>query len=528
MLPRCAGVLIPLFSIRTDDDLGRGEILGLSAMFDLALSIGHRAIQLLPFNETAPAEPSPYSALSVFAIDPIYISLGAIESVDARAIAEARASLGGRRAAPRRKLRASKLAILEQAFRNFLGAASAEEHAAFDAFVEKNRGWLDDYALFRALKDRFKFTGWESWPVGVANRDPDALVRARRALEEPIRKYAYFQFVAHRQMLALRAEARRRGVMLGGDLSFSPSRDSVEVWANQEMFDLSRSVGAPPDAFNVEGQRWGLPMPNWGRMRAGGFRLWRIRARHAAALFDFFRVDHVVGLYRTFSFDAEPHAPGTFFPEDEQSQRAQGEEVMRAIKEEAGDSFVIAEDLGTVRPWVRESLTALGVPGYKVFRWEKENWGTPQERFVPPASYPELSIATTGTHDTETLCEWWRVTPQDERIQVLEALGLAGRFNRRSQRLSSNLLDAILETLYASPSILAVVPIQDLFGWSKRINLPGTVSACNWSFRLRFSLRPFAPAPAISRQIARLRAIAERTGRFTVHQPDRRSDGLAV
>ncbi len=177
--------------------------------------------------------------------------------------------------------------------------------------------------------------------------------------------------------------------MLGGDLSFSPAQDSADVWAHQELFILDRTVGTPPDAFAAEGQRWGLPMPNWDRMEHEGHRWWRMRARHAAGLYDLFRVDHVVGLYRTFSFGPNRDEPGAYFPADEGAQRRQGEEVIRAIKEEAGESAIIAEDLGSIPPWVRESLAALGLPGYKVFRWEKENWNTPEERFVAPSAYPE-------------------------------------------------------------------------------------------------------------------------------------------
>ena len=311
----------------------------------------------------------------------------------------------------------------------------------------------------------------------------------------------------------MRAYAAVRGVRIGGDLAFSPCRESAEVWANQDDFDLTRTVGAPPDDFNRKGQRWGLPMPNWDRMRRDEFKLLRGRVRHASSLYDLIRVDHVVGLYRTFNFGADPDAPGIFTPADENQQRIQGEEIMRTIKEEAGAAEIIAEDLGTVPPSVRESLTRLGVPGYKVMRWERD-WGAPEGPFLSPASYPELSLATTGTHDTESLTTWWREQQVAEREKLIRALGLADKVNSRAM-LNESARDAILAALYAAPSRLVIIPIQDLFGWSARINRPGTVTDSNWTYRLPMTLDRLRRSRAIQSRLAKLRDIAIRTSRFT-------------
>ena len=207
----------------------------------------------------------------------------------------------------------------------------------------------------------------------------------------------YFQFLAHQQWKSIRDYARERGVFIGGDLAFSPGRDSDVVWAHQESFDLTRSIGTPPDAFSETGQRWGLPMPNWAAMRADGFEMWRSRTRHARSLYDLVRIDHVVGLYRTFSFGSEdPEDKGRFTPEAEAEQHAQGEAVIRAIKEEAGDLQLIAEDLGTVPPWVRKSLSELGIPGYKVMQWERE-WDAPDQPFINPVELPR-TVACDNRH----------------------------------------------------------------------------------------------------------------------------------
>jgi 4-alpha-glucanotransferase len=511
-IPRMAGILIPLFSVRAREDLGCGEIPDLAAMIDFAVGMGHRAIQLLPLDEAALGQASPYSALSVFAIDPIYIAThrNGRASLAAAEIGESSSLV---RVPDRARLRALKTRLLERAFVNFRERASRRERTAFEEFAESNREWLADYALFRALKTRLNWTTWESWPDPLKRREPGALDAARRELGELVTMYGYWQFLADRQWAAVREHARARHALIGGDLAFSPGCDSAEVWAHQDLFDLARSVGAPPDAFSASGQRWGLPMPSWERVRSRDFGFWRLRARRASALYDILRIDHVVGLYRTFSFAPSPDEPGVFSPATRDEQIAQGEAVIRAIREEARQAILIAEDLGTVPPFVRRSLRSIEVPGYKVMRWEKENWGRPDERFLNPAEYAELSVATSGTHDTGTLTVWWQEATEDEQSQFIRALGLEGRIDA-SGPLDEATLDAILEALYGSPSALVITPIQDLFGWNERINVPGSVSADNWTFRLPFMLKDRHADPAIRARMKKVRALAVRTRRF--------------
>jgi 4-alpha-glucanotransferase len=518
MPPRSAGILIPLFSLRTRASLGRGEILDLAQMIDLALEMGHRAIQILPLDETAPGELSPYSAMSVMAIDPMYISARGLAGVGRVVASRARDTVGRGRVVARAVVRREKLALLRRSYRATHARGGRDEGAELDAFVGANSYWIHDYALFRALKERLNWRSWDAWPPELAHRDPASLAAARRELSVEIEMYRYWQFLAHRQWTEMRSYAAARGVFIGGDLAFSPCRDSAEVWANQADFDLSRTVGAPPDGFNPKGQRWGLPLPNWGRMRDTGFKLLRARVHRARSLYDLIRVDHAVGLYRTFNFGADPDAPGTFTPADENEQRAQGDEIMRTILSEAGISdggaaAVIAEDLGTVPPWVRQSLTQMNVPGYKVMQWERGNWGGPDETYLSPAVYPELSVATTGTHDTESLTTWWREQPIAEREKLVRALEVEAAVNPR-RMLGEPARDAILGALYAAPSRLVVIPIQDLFGWTARINRPGTISDSNWTYRLPLTLERMRRSRAIQARVAKLREIAIASGRF--------------
>ena len=511
LIGRIAGVMVPLFSLRTRTDAGIGDIAALGAMTDFAAAMAHRAILLLPLDETSPGFASPYSALSVFAIDPIYIGLDGLAGVEPPKLESVRGALAQVPLSDRLTIRAARLELLDEAFDHF--RARGDERAAVRDFAERQREWLDDYALFRALKDRFDFAAWEQWPDEFRWRDPGALDQAKAELATAIDKYVYWQFLAHRQWAELRTYARANGVMLGGDLAFSPARDSAEVWANQELFDFQRSVGAPPDDFNPEGQHWGLPTPRWDRIRASGFALLRRRIRHARELYDLIRVDHVVGLYRTFSFDLTAQGEGSFSPPDPPGQRAQGEAVLEAILDEAGPAILIAEDLGVIPPFVRASLGALGVPGYKVMRWEKIDAGGPAEAFISPATYPELSLATTGTHDTDTLAEWWDEAPADERAPMLALLSLPAGSARDGEIEFEKVRDAMLAALYAAPSRLVMIPIQDLFGWRERINLPGTVGFANWSWRLPIAIEDMSQDPALNARVAELRALAMRSGR---------------
>jgi 4-alpha-glucanotransferase len=510
-IERLAGVMAPLFSLRTREDAAIGDIAALRATVDFAAAMRHRAVLLLPIDETSPGEASPYSALSVFAIDPIYIALDDLPGVASHEIARVREALADVPLSDRLTIRAARRVLLEAAFQHSSGESRLR--AEIDEFAQRNRYWLEDYALFRALKDRFDFAPWEHWPENLRRRDQAALDRAKAELSSVIEKYVFWQFLAHRQWLALRARARDQGVRLGGDLSFSPGHDSAEVWANQEFFNFDRTVGAPPDAFNLRGQHWGLPAPDWDHIREKDFSLLRRRARHARELYDFIRIDHVVGLYRTFSFGAEADDGGAFRPSAEPEQLIQGESVMRAILEEAGTTIVVAEDLGVVPDFVRSSLSAMGIPGYKVFRWEKINENTAEEAYAPPGDYPEISLATTGTHDTETLVEWWEKADPTDRDRILRMLKLAPEGSPDTELPFETVRDAILAALYASPSRMVIVPIQDLFGWRGRINYPGTVSAANWSWRLPEPIEDLAENSAAGGQIPRLREMALKCGR---------------
>ena len=308
-------------------------------------------------------------------------------------------------------------------FRDTELAAGTRRSSAFRIYLEEQSWWLDDYALFRALHARHGERAWTEWPESLRNRDALALDAARHELAADILFRQYLQWIAGDQWGT--ARDRAGSVALFGDLPFMVSGDSADVWARQDEFRLDASVGVPPDAFSDTGQDWGLPVYRWDVLAKRDFDWLRHRARRNADLYDGYRVDHLVGFYRTY-FRPQGGAP-EFTPADQASQLALGERVLAVFREPGSE--IIAEDLGTVPDFVRESLTRLGVPGYKVLRWERQ-WHREGQPFRDPLDYPAAAVATSGTHDTEPLVIWWENAPREERQAVLDIPSVRDRLDR--------------------------------------------------------------------------------------------------
>jgi 4-alpha-glucanotransferase len=513
---RRAGALVPLFSIPTSRSWGIGEIADLPVFGTWLRDAGFSVLQLLPVNEMAHGQSSPYSALSAMAIDPIFISVGdvpefaAMGGVDTLS-AHQQARLAAVRRAPsvqHQAVRALKTEVLESIFEQFFdeqwqpGSPRAE---ALRKYAQREAWWLDEYALFRALHAERGERPWMEWATPLKDRDPAAIESARGTLQREILYYQWLQWLAAQQWSAARAAA---GVAILGDFPFMVSADSADVWARQQEFRVEASVGVPPDAFSETGQDWGLPAYRWDVLEANDYEWLRQRAIRCAALFDGFRVDHLVGFYRTFV--REPDGSTAFHPAEEASQKAQGERLLSLFQEHGGT--IIAEDLGTVPDFVRASLKDLGVPGLKVMRWERE-WETDDQPFRDPAAYPAVSVAISGTHDTETLAEWWGQADEDERekaahLPLLREAGIGAR-----DPYSDRVRDALLASLYGAGSDLLLIPVQDIFGWRDRINIPASVSDENWSWRLPWPGDRLPDEPDAVRRADDLRRLARLTRR---------------
>jgi 4-alpha-glucanotransferase len=522
---RRAGLLVPLFSIPSTRSWGIGEICDLEPLCAWLERARQRVLLMLPINEMPVTESSPYSALSAMAIDPLFITLDALQDFAAiggeRALEpEWRDRLESVRSAPAvdySSVRALKSMALHRAFAHFQHHEWKRETPRaqrFRAYADEQSWWLDDYALFRALHAHHGEQPWTEWPQPVRDRLAEALVEARLELDEDVRYRKYIQWIAGEQWSA--ARARTRGVALFGDLPFVVSADSADVWARQDEFNPALSVGVPPDAFSATGQDWGLPAYKWEVLAERDFDWLRQRARRNADLFDGYRVDHLVGFYRMY---VRPlgGGEGVFVPAVQDEQTALGERVLRALQ--ASDAEIIAEDLGVIPEFVRQSLAGLGIPGYRVFRWER-HWHQKDQPFRDPAEYPPASVATSGTHDTEPLVIWWEQAAADERLAALDIPSVRDRMSldARARAVSESTLTpdvraALLEALSASGSNLLILPIQDVFGWRARINQPATVGHQNWTWKLPWPGDRLLSEPEALEVAGQLRDLAVRYGR---------------
>lgn len=496
MMRRQSGISAPLFALVSTESWGIGEFRDLPVFAKWAGEAGQSLLQILPINEMPPVERSPYSAMSAMALDPIYISLPQVVDFAGLggelALDEAdRAALDSLRQAPRLDytgVRQLKQRWLRRAFERFVRlevSRGSPRAVRFDAFVAEEAWWLDEYATFRALHVLHEELPWHLWPEPLARAEAAAVAAAREALRAEIRYRMYLQWLAAEQW----AEAKRLAwpLRIFGDLPFMNSADSPDVWARQREFRFDATIGVPPDAFSETGQDWGLPPWRWDVMAETGFAWMRARARRYAALYDGFRIDHLVGLYRMYIRPLDRSLPAFFEPADEPEQVRLGETMIGVLGSGSPAPVLIAEDLGLIPPFVRESMARLDLPGLKVLRWER-HWDRPGHPAIDPAEFDECSVATTGTHDIEPLAatEEGRTEPQRE---------------------------ATLRSLLWAGSRLTLIPLQDVFGWSERINTPAVVDELNWTWRLPWPVDTWLDGPRTVGSADRLRAWTRDAGR---------------
>jgi 4-alpha-glucanotransferase len=510
--PRVAGVTLPLFSIRSRRDWGIGQITDLPACAAWIQTAGHKLLQILPAYELAPGETSPYGARTAFGLDPIYIDVGAVPDLDESAL---RIALGEAGLREIERLRATS--TVEYGPVRFLKERAL--HAAYDRFVEREwqpgtvraqalrsfideaRAWEADLALYVALRERRGGFSWEKWPEPEKRRDPAAMAAARGELAGRILEHQYGQWIAHEQWIAARRETNRLGVELMGDLPFIVGHESADVWAHATQFRRDVSLGAPPDPFSEDGQDWGLPAYDWAAMDEDDLDWLRRRTQRAAALFDRFRLDHVVGYFRMY-VKRVGDKKGTFDPEEEEQQKARGTRVLSALQSSAGDAKLIAEDLGVVPPFVRECLDRLAVPGYRVLPWEND-----AGKFRDPKEFPRRSVAAWGTHDTPPIVAWWDELPPGDREELARLAGIAPDASRDERWFP------LLRLLLNASSELTLLLVTEVLGSSDRINTPGTVGAANWSYRLPMPLEDLARDPGVVGRMNALAELARESGR---------------
>lgn len=557
---RIAGVLIPSFALRSGGDLGIGDVGSLRRFVDWAAHAGFALVQLLPINETG-GDNSPYNAISSMALDPTSLELtpAALQDLTAQ---DCETEVAGAQSPPERvetvhypTVKRLKHRLLQRAFARFTHsrAKSPARGARLEAFAEFQRRqapWLEAYTLFRALMEENGGTEcWDRWPteqstqlaaLGWLETLPP---RKRAALARNRQFFAYVQWIAYGQWEALKRHAESRGVALMGDIPLGVSYYSADFFGNPEGFQLGWYGGAPPEPYFKDhpftqkwGQNWGIPVYDWDAMRQNGYAWWRQRVAGVRDLFHVFRIDHILGFYRIYSFPWRPERNGEFLPlnpeearaitggelprfkpradetsADREANRREGDVLLRMVLEAAGETRLIGEDLGTVPDYVRPNLTALGIAGFKIPIWE------PDPRtggLLPGADYSRLSVATYGTHDHEPLLALWTRWHHalDEHREDIHHLGeFAGiPHDERLGAFTPLVQEKLLAGLLNCNSWIAISMITDLLGRNERFNVPGTAADSNWSRRLHLTVEELAADADLT---ARLRRAIEASGR---------------
>ncbi len=544
--------------MRSENDLGVGDVGTLREFIDWAGEIGFRLVQMLPINEVG-GDNSPYNAISSRAIEPttLYLAPGSPEELsrqDFESIMAGEDLKALRRSAVKYStVRRLKRALLERAFENFRARGSGERHATFEKFCQSEKEWLEAYVVFRALMEcNGENEAWDRWPP--EHRDADSAkswLETNQERDQFLQRqnfFRYVQWIAHEQWRALSRFAQERGVALMGDIPFGVSYYSADVWAKRNTFHLDWSGGAPPepyfkdDEFTMKwGQNWGIPIYNWPAMRSENFAWWRQRTRGVKRIFHIFRIDHVLGFYRIYAFPWRPEHNAEFLPltraqmlektggraphfaprDDETMQNCEankrdGEEYLRVLLAEGDTTKIAGEDLGVVPKYVRPSLRSLGVAGFKIPQWEVYDGVVARGE-----DYERLSVATYATHDHKPIRKLWAEAHDANaptREQAADDLRKIARFASIEPRGGLNydrdFYAAMIGALVESNSWIAILMITDLLARGDRFNVPGTASEGNWTRRLPKTIAQMRASRAIQRRLKLVSALLEKSGRI--------------
>ena len=453
--------------------------------------------QVLPLGPTGFGD-SPYQSLSSFAGNPLLISPERL--VEAGLLT--RADLDPLPATSSRRIQFAqvidyKQRLLARAFERYRSMGRSPWRARVQAFREAERDWLDDFALFAALKADHAGQAWIEWPRDLALRAAKSLAGARERLADEIDRVIFEQTLFRTQWEQLRARAREQGIQIIGDVPLYLAYDSAEVWANPELFRLdahgapTHVAGVPPDYFSPTGQRWGNPLYRWARHRADGFAWWQRRVQSALGLSDWVRIDHFRGLAAYWEVPASSPTAETG-----RWVRAPGGALLTALAHQTPRLPLIAEDLGVLTEDVVELRTRFGLPGMRVLQFAFD--GDSRNPFLPH-NYETATVVFTGTHDNDTTCGWYESADEQVRDCARRYLGRDG----------SDIAWDLMRLGWTSVACMALAPLQDVLamGSEARMNFPGR-AAGNWDWR-------FADGDltsALAGRLGELTTLAGRTG----------------
>lgn len=481
---RSSGVLLPVFSLPGKYGIGSMSKEAY-AFVDFLCAAGQKYWQILPIGPTSFGD-SPYQTFSSFAGNPYFIDPDALVKEKFLSKKDLLGLSSGKKETDIAygELYDERFKILRKAFEK----SNIESSKEFKAFIKKNANWIDDYALFMSLKDSFGGKSFYEWPDELKKRDEKALAEAKKKYAKDILFYEFLQFEFEKEWKDLKAYANKKGIEIIGDIPIYVAADSADVWANPMLFDLDKDcmpihiAGCPPDAFAVDGQRWGNPVYNWAYHKKTGYKWWIERMTRCVSLYDVIRIDHFRGFDEYYSIDSSEETA-----RNGKWKKGPGYSLFAALKEAIPDMKVIAEDLGFITDTVRELINKTGFPNMKIVEFgfdgrklssKKAETAEPNEYL--PCNFPNTNcVVYTGTHDNETVKGWLKHL---NKAQLAEFKAYAGTDSDDIDVLTDRAIDLAL----SSVAEMAIIPMQDYLhlGNEARINTPSTTGK-NWRWRMK-------------------------------------------
>ena len=476
-MKRYAGVLLSITSLPSRYGIGCFDQAAYEFV-DFLEKSGQRYWQILPLGASSHSSyDSPYQAYSAFAGNPYMISLDALIDEGVLTREECDAVDFGSDAAhvDYEKMSKNRLALLHKAYER----SSISQNVDYLIFCQENGWWLDDYALFMAVKAYFGDANWNTWPEDIRKHWGNALDYYRTVLYFDVEFHKYLQFKFAQQWFRLKKYANDKNIQIVGDIPIYVSPDGSDVWAQPEMFQLdsdnrpTQIAGCPPDSFSADGQVWGNPLYRWDYHAQTGFQWWVTRMWYSFKLYDVVRIDHFRGFDEYFAIPA-----GSQTAKDGHWEKGPGMDLFNAIRWNLGEKAVIAEDLGLMTPGVRQLVKDSTFPNMKVlqFAFDADDIGATNDYL--PHNYNDNCVVYTGTHDNETIAGWFMGLDKENRDHVRAYLGDESTPIKKMYK-------KLIGLAMMSTAKDCIVPIQDWLGLdnSARMNMPGTVNV-NWSWRL--------------------------------------------
>ncbi len=472
-MKRASGILLPVSAVPSKYGIGAFSKEAY-AFIDMLKEAGQSYWQILPLGPTSYGD-SPYQSFSTFAGNPYFIDLEALTEEGVLTKKECDACDFGNDPAQvdYGKLYQERFRLLRKAYER----SEIYKNPRFHEFVRENAFWLEDYALFMAVKNCFGGAPWNEWAEDIRLRWGFALDYYRETYYYEIEFYKYLQFIFMEQWTKLKSYANEKGIRVIGDLPIYVAFDSADAWANPQLFQFDEEnlptavAGCPPDAFSATGQLWGNPLYRWEYHRNTDYDWWTKRMAHCYELYDVVRIDHFRGFDEYFSipYGAETAVDGHW-------EKGPGIELFHTLERRLGAREVIAEDLGLMTPSVERLVKDSGYPNMKVleFAFEPE-----KETGYLPHEYDKNCVVYTGTHDNDTIISWYHTLEKAQREFLLEYLD-------REELPEERIHWAMIQLAMMSTACLCVIPIQDYLGLGNeaRMNHPSTLG-CNWKWRLR-------------------------------------------